>query len=196
MFSIESLVMWGIICKGLHRGQVGDVDLHEMWTGKTKAPPTQTSPLKEKQQWHNSLSPQRTCLSRCIETCQPNSCQRKQCPAEGQLYIIFMSCAETWNDMKALWFHTSINIVCGKLANKPGRHCKVIISLKSDYLPTGNSCMLLAFRSHPCLQLLMMHFDGPQQDQVVRSVWQTTFPIERLDRWWLDEDVVIWVSID
>lgn len=47
--------------------------------------------LKERQQWQNSVSPQQTCPSRGIETCQPNLCQRKQrCPVKGQLYIMFV----------------------------------------------------------------------------------------------------------
>lgn len=85
------------------------------------------------------------------------------------VYHVHMSGAETWSAMKALWLDTNINMLCGKLANKPVQQRKVIISLKSDYLPAGARRTLLDFRSHPCLQLLMMHFDEPQQDQVIRS---------------------------
>lgn len=49
--------------------------------------------------------------------------------------------------------------------NQADNKKKSDISLKSDYLPKGDSCMLLAFQNHPCLHLLMMHFDGLQQDQ-------------------------------
>lgn len=122
IFSIQCFVMQGIICKGLHSGQVGDIDLHEMWSGKTKATPTQTSLLGEKQQLNHSLNPQPVCLSRCIETCQPNSCQRKQCPVEGQLYIMFIWAAlrrETRWKLYGL-ITTSIYYVA-KIPNKPAQ---------------------------------------------------------------------------
>lgn len=147
--------------RACNEGQVGDVDLHEIRTGKTKATPTQTPPLKEKQQWHHSRSPQRTCLSRRIETCQPNSCQGKQSPVEGQLYIMLIWAVLRRETIWKLYglIPTSI-VLCSKVANEPAGQCKVIISLKSDRLPAGNGCMLLAFwtQSRPCLRLLMMHF--------------------------------------
>lgn len=116
IFSIQCFVMQEIICKGLHSGQVGDIDLHEMWSGKTKATPTQTSLLGEKQQLNHSLNPQPVCLSVKMHWDMPTELvSEKTVPGRrSAVYHVHMSGTETWNTMKALWFDNDINIPCSK----------------------------------------------------------------------------------
>lgn len=90
--------------RALHSGQVGDVDLHKIGTGKTKATPSQTSAIERKTA---VPGPQRASLSGCIGTCQPNMCQRKTGPCRrSAIYRVYTSSTEMRDDVKALWFNT------------------------------------------------------------------------------------------
>lgn len=130
--------MGRIIRKRLHSGP--SLTNIERWIGKTKAEPT---PLLEgkKQQRYDELS---VYLSVKMHWDMPTKLvSEKTVPSRrSAVDHAHISGTETWNNVKALWFDTDINIIRSELANKQAWQCEVIILLKSDYLPTDGSCML------------------------------------------------------
>lgn len=71
--------------KGLEHNRGADIDLHEIWNDKTKAPTTNSEEICVGMQNNSGITgpvcPQQTCLSKCIETWQATSrtCQEEMC---------------------------------------------------------------------------------------------------------------------